>query len=38
METDLFVEDEGEGEDDPDYQTEGLLEDNFGTYRHDRPK
>ena len=38
MEKDILVEDEGEGQQDPEYETDGLLEDNFGTYRHEQPK
>ena len=36
---DMMVEDMGEGDDTPsDYQTDGVLEDSFGTYTHDLKK
>ena len=31
----MTIEDMGEGEDQSNYDTDGLQEDNFGTYRHD---
>eukprot|EP00354_Favella_ehrenbergii_P009608 CAMPEP_0170455636 /NCGR_PEP_ID=MMETSP0123-20130129/3535_1 /TAXON_ID=182087 /ORGANISM="Favella ehrenbergii, Strain Fehren 1" /LENGTH=270 /DNA_ID=CAMNT_0010718841 /DNA_START=544 /DNA_END=1356 /DNA_ORIENTATION=+ len=38
MEQDVLVEDEGEGEIEPNYDAEGVQEDNFGTYTHEKPR